>query len=45
VRSQRPNEPALIRHTANCLAQVRGLSLEEFAALTTANARAFYRIA
>jgi TatD DNase family protein len=45
VRGQRPNEPALIRHTAECLAGVRGLSLEKLAALTTTNARAFFRIA
>jgi TatD DNase family protein len=31
------NEPALIVHTARALAQLRGLSLEELAALTTAN--------
>ena len=45
VRGQRPNEPALIRHVAECVAQVRGRSLEELASLTTANARALFRIA
>ena len=37
------NEPAHLVHTATCLAQVRGLSLEQFASLTTANARALFR--
>lgn len=44
VRSQRPNEPALVRHTAACIATVRGVALEELAALTTANARALFRV-
>jgi TatD DNase family protein len=38
VRSKRPNEPAYVRHTAECLAGVRGVSLEDLAALTTENA-------
>lgn len=42
VRGARPNHPALIKHTAACLANELNLSLDEFAALTTANAiRAF----
>jgi TatD DNase family protein len=44
VRSQRPNEPALVRHTAECIAKVRGVTLEELAELTTANARALFRV-
>ena len=44
VRSKRPNEPAFVRHTAECLAEVRGISLEELAAQTTANAQAFFAI-
>jgi TatD DNase family protein len=36
LRGQR-NEPALIAHTAECMAGVRGISVEEVAALTTAN--------
>ena len=38
------NEPANIVHTAACLAQARGQSVEAFAALTTANARRLFRI-
>ena len=43
-RSQRPNEPALLLHTAQCLAEVRGTSLETLAAQTTANACRLFRI-
>lgn len=42
VRSRRPNEPALVRHTAECLAAVRGVTLEKLAAETTANARRLF---
>jgi TatD DNase family protein len=37
-RGRRPNEPALLVHTAACLAETRGTSLESFAELSTANA-------
>jgi TatD DNase family protein len=40
----RRNEPALLRETAECLAQLRGSTLAELAALTSANARALFRL-
>lgn len=43
-RGRRPNEPARLVHTAECLAQVRGTSLEELARQTTANARRWLRL-
>ncbi len=44
-RKVRPNEPALLVHTARSLAQVRGESFETLAATTTANARRFFGLA
>lgn len=41
-RGQRPNEPALVVHTAGCLASARGTSVEELAAATSSNARALF---
>lgn len=43
-RNVRRNEPALLPHTAECLAQVRGVPLTELAAQTTANARRLFRV-
>jgi TatD DNase family protein len=43
-RGHRPNEPALIVHTAACLAEVRGLDVHDFAAQVTANARRLFRL-
>ena len=42
-RGKRPNEPARVVHTAECLAQVRGVSLDEFSRQTTANAETLFR--
>jgi TatD DNase family protein len=44
VRKTRPNEPALLVHTARFLADLRGESFEDFAAVTTANAVRFFRL-
>jgi TatD DNase family protein len=42
VRGKRPNHPAHLRHTAQCLAKVRGVTLEMLARQTTENARAIF---
>ncbi len=42
VRKIRRNEPAHVRHTAECLARVRGQTFAEFAAQSTANARRLF---
>jgi TatD DNase family protein len=44
VRGQRPNEPALLVHTAACIAAVRGISPQELAAVTAANAQTLFRV-
>ena len=43
-RGQRPNEPALVAVTAECLAGVRGMPIGDLAELTTANAASFFGI-
>ena len=44
VRKIKRNEPAHVRHTAECLANVRGMTLEELAELTTTNARRVFGV-
>ena len=41
-RKVKPNEPRLLVHTAAFLAELKGVSLAEMAALTTANAELFF---
>ena len=43
-RGKKPNHPAMVIHTAECLAQVRGTNLETIAELTTANASRVFQI-
>ncbi len=45
LRSKRPNEPAYMVHTAACLADVRNISPEDLAAITTENAKRIFKIA
>ena len=44
VRSQKPNEPALMVHTARLLAELKRLDLEDFAIATTQNAATFFSL-
>ncbi|WP_153555792.1 TatD family hydrolase [Roseimaritima sediminicola] len=39
LRGRRPNEPARVAHTLECLAETRGVSADHLAHVTTANAR------
>ena len=44
-RNRQPrNEPALVAHTAACLARLRGVPVEQFVAETTANARRVFKL-
>ncbi|MHC4501097.1 MAG: TatD family hydrolase [Planctomycetota bacterium] len=44
MRKQKVNEPALLIHIAKFLADLKGMSLEDFAAVTTATSKAFFRL-
>jgi len=44
VRGKRPNEPAHLPHTGACVAAARGVSLEQLAEQTTANARGLFGV-
>jgi len=44
MRKQRPNEPALMVHTARFLAELKGVDPEEFARATTATATRFFSL-
>ena len=44
-RKHRPNEPALVVHTAECLAVARQQTIKHLAAVTTANAKQLFGIA
>ncbi len=43
-RGQRPNQPSMVQHTAACLAEVRGVTVEQLAEQTTRNARRFFNL-
>jgi len=42
MRKQKVNEPALMIHTAKCLAELKGMDLADFAQSITATSRAFF---
>ena len=44
VRGKKPNEPAHLLHTAACVAEVRGTTVEQLAEQTTANAKLLFGI-
>lgn len=44
MRKIKRNEPAHVQHTAACLAEVRGITLEAFGHLTTANAKRLFNV-
>ena len=44
LRGRRPNEPARVEHTLRCLADVRGVTADELARVTTENARRLFQL-
>ncbi|MHC4771889.1 MAG: TatD family hydrolase [Planctomycetota bacterium] len=44
VRNIRPNEPALLIHTAQCLADLHGVSIEDFAQIVTKTSEQFFNL-
>ena len=44
MRKQKTNEPALMVHTAKCLAELKGMDLEDFAQAVTATSRTFFNL-
>jgi TatD DNase family protein len=42
MRKQKINEPALMVHTAKCLAELKGMDLADFAEAVTATSKAFF---
>lgn len=44
MRKQKDNEPALMVHTARFLAELKNVSFDEFARVTTATARQFFEL-
>jgi TatD DNase family protein len=42
MRKQKVNEPALLIHTARCLAELKGMDLGDFAEEVTATSKAFF---
>jgi len=38
------NQPAYVKHVAECIAQIKGVSVEKVAEMTTANAKSFFKI-
>ena len=42
VRGKKPNEPGYLRHTAECMANQRGVTLKELAAQTSINAQQLF---
>ena len=42
MRKQKTNEPALMIHTARCLAELKGMDLADFTKAVTATSKAFF---